>query len=70
MDSAKKETEAISQLLGNSFSQYTESISKLKYDLSVKEAMHMALVSRHACDHYENGVFLLVIYFVRSCSNL
>jgi hypothetical protein len=28
--------------------------------------MTVAHIAREACDHYDNGVFLLVIYFVKS----
>jgi uncharacterized membrane protein YgaE (UPF0421/DUF939 family) len=28
--------------------------------------MRVAHIAREACDHYDNGVFLLVIYFVKS----
>jgi hypothetical protein len=45
----------------------SEFISNLKYDLSTKEVMEMAKISREACDYYDNGVFLLVVYFIRSC---
>lgn len=32
--------------------------------------MKVALVSRDACNYYENGVFLLLVYFVTSCKKL
>jgi hypothetical protein len=49
------------------FAYNVDFISNLKYDLSTKEVMLMAKISREACDHYDNGVFLLVVYFIKSC---
>ena len=41
-----------------------------KYDLSEDEVMKIAEISRSACEFYDNGVFLLFLYFVRSIYNL
>lgn len=39
-------------------------INNLQYDLKPEEVMKMALVSRDACNYYDNGIYLLLIYFV------
>ena len=70
LDSVKKQTESITKLLGNTFAKYADSISSLKYNLNIEEVMLMAKIARLACDDYENGVYLLVVYFIRSVSCL
>lgn len=35
-----------------------------------KEVMRVAEISRDACNYQDNGVVLLLIYFVRACKHL
>jgi hypothetical protein len=42
----------------------------LKFNLSEAEIMEVALISRDACNYYENGVYLLLVYLVTSCKKL
>lgn len=44
-----------------------EEIKALKYDLSDEEVMKMAKISRASCEYYDNGVYLLLVYFVKAC---
>ena len=49
---------------------HKEEISKLQYDLKPEEVMKMAVISRDACNYYDNGVFVLLNYFVESSKRL
>lgn len=39
-------------------------INQLKYDFSEDEVMKIAAIARDACNYYDNGVFILIAYFV------
>lgn len=51
-------------LLSEIMVKYAEQISQLNYDLSQNEVLRMAAISRDACNYYDNGGFLLIIYLV------
>ncbi len=47
-----------------------EKIKNLKYSLHYKEVMEVALISREACEYYDNGVVFLLAYFLESSKRL
>ncbi len=47
-----------------------QQIKALKYNLQLEEVMAMAKISREACKYYDNGVFILLVYFVQSSKKL
>ena len=65
------EDQQITELLVNSFSQaFSKDINDFKFDLSEKETLKAAEISRKSCEYHESGIFVLIVYFVRSCKNL
>ena len=48
---------------------HKEEISRLQYGLKPEEVMKVAVISRDACNYYDNGVFVLT-YFVESSKRL
>jgi len=58
------------KLLGECLSKHTDFLSKLKYDLSAAEMMKVADISRDSCNYHDNGVFVLLVYFVKACKKL
>jgi hypothetical protein len=57
-------------MLSECFKNYTEDIKIFTYSLEAEEVKKAAEISNFCCNYYDNGVVLLLIYFVRSCKKL
>lgn len=66
----ERESEEISLLLTNIFGQFNEEIQKLSYNLSPDDISSISKISRRACDYHEDGIYLILIYFTKSCQKL
>lgn len=53
-------------MLEKCFLKNLKVIKSFKYDLDDKEVMTIAEISRDACSYYENGIFLLLVYFIKA----
>lgn len=63
-------TESIEGLLENCFEEYANDFHSFQYNLEAAEVKKIAEISRKACDYYDKGVVLLLIYFIKSCRSL
>ncbi len=66
----ERESEEILMLLKNVFSQFKDEIQKLTYNLSPDDISSISKISRRACDYHEDGIYLILIYFTKSCRKL
>ena len=57
-------------LLKNIFTQFKDQIQRLAYDLSVNDIGSISKISRRACDYHEDGIYLILVYFTKSCKKL
>jgi len=57
-------------MLAECFKKYTKDINGFSFSLEAEEVKKAAEISRFSCNYYDDGVVLLLIYFVRSCRNL
>ena len=57
-------------MLAECFKKYNEDINAFSFSLEAEEVKKAAEISRFSCNNYDDGVVLLLIYFVRSCRNL
>ncbi len=69
-DFIEKDSDDMLNLLAECLSKYEKDILILEYNLSEKEVYKIAEISRDACNYHENGVAILVIYFVKACKHL
>ena len=44
--------------------RHNYTIKNLEYALNLDEVFEIASISRDACNYYDNGVFILLNYFV------
>ena len=70
LKSIQKESEQFILFISNCLKKYEKDIEAFQYDFSEKEVSKIAEISRNACDYYDNGVFLLFLYFTKAIRNL
>ena len=70
LKSIQKESEQFNLFISKCLKKYEKDIEAFKYDFSEKEVAKIAEISRNACDYYDNGVFLLFLYFTKAIKNL
>lgn len=68
--SIKKQSENIGKLLADNLFKNIEIISYLKFNLQMEEVMLLAKLSKECCQFYENGIYVLLVYFVKSSQRL
>jgi hypothetical protein len=57
-------------MLTECFQKFNKEINVFSFSLESEEAKKAAEISRFSCNYYDDGIVLLLIYFVRSCRNL
>jgi hypothetical protein len=45
-------------------------IHKWRFDMNPLEVFIISKIAREACEYYENGVYVLLVYFMESCRRL
>ena len=70
LERIEKESSQFHNFLNSCIKKYEEELLVLNYDLGEKEVDQIGNISREACNYYDNGVFLLFLYFVQSMQRL
>ena len=57
-------------MLAKCFKKFNKDINAFSFSLEAEEVEKAAEISRFSCNYYDDGVVLLLIYFVKSCRKL